>query len=735
VFPEVGQDFEVFRLQSLLGRGGMSRVFLARDLSLGGKQVVLKVTVDRGQEPQVQGPLDHPHIVPVNSVAYESKLGLCGLSMPYRPGMTLEDIIPIVEPASCPRKAVALWDALVRGTRDSAGWSAAGDIELGPDGDSAVSHPQGDGWQGFPIRGSYAHGVAWIIMVLARALHYAHRRQTFHRDVKPANLLLTLRHGPQLLDFNLADSPHSANQAQSALLGGTLPYMAPEQIEAFINPEFWGAVGAKADVYSLGLVMRELLTGQRPELPAGNLSPARALRAVLDRRPFLETAVRKTNPAIPHALEAIVVKCLAIDPADRYPDAQSLEHDLDRFLRHLPLRDSANPSRRERAGNWVYRQRRLLSGSALSIVLLTGAAGLWNIRSVNPHSEPRIEASPLFIGAVRDLTAGKTAPALAALNSLERKGARSSLVKFYTSLALDQDDAKQSDADRLMRQALAAPDAESALVAWSHSHDEVMDYLVSFAESRIHRADSIAEQIDNGSALSDEDRDTEYRNPTYEVARDALALAAKIDNDSPLIERLLARTEHVFRDYESAYERISKLISSPTAAARLDPRSLFWCRRLRVRTAFLWADRDLKRDAVTEATCNRLRVARTDLAFCDRYLRFMPGRDFSGSELEEYHAIKDRVRTLISSAGVELRLARSEEASRIVREAETNLGRLVEFIDSHKLNDQVPKTDKFAKQISQLKTKTLSALSTQRRPPPPAEPIDARSVATADLRK
>ena len=69
-FPEVGQVFDAFRLQSLLGSGGMSRVFLASDLSLGGKRVVLKVALDRGQEPKVQGPLDHPHIIPVHSVVY-----------------------------------------------------------------------------------------------------------------------------------------------------------------------------------------------------------------------------------------------------------------------------------------------------------------------------------------------------------------------------------------------------------------------------------------------------------------------------------------------------------------------------------------------------------------------------------------------------------------------------------------------------------------------------------------
>ena len=117
--------------------------------------------------------------------------------------------------------------------------------------------------------------------------------------MKPGNVLLTLQHGPQLLDFNLAESPHSADNAQLALHGGTLPYMAPEQIEAFINPDLWNKVGAKADIYSLGLVLRELLTGKEPEVPDRTLPPPRALRAVLDSRSFLEVDVRRFNPSIP----------------------------------------------------------------------------------------------------------------------------------------------------------------------------------------------------------------------------------------------------------------------------------------------------------------------------------------------------------------------------------------------------------------------------------------------------
>jgi serine/threonine protein kinase len=101
-------------------------------------------------------------------------------------------------------------------------------------------------------------------MIVSRALHYAHGKKTFHRDVKPGNVLLTLHNGPQLLDFNLAESPHSAGHAQDALHGGTLPYMAPEQIEAFINPDLWGKVGARAMRLSRRPIRRRPGLGTRP---------------------------------------------------------------------------------------------------------------------------------------------------------------------------------------------------------------------------------------------------------------------------------------------------------------------------------------------------------------------------------------------------------------------------------------------------------------------------------------
>ncbi len=338
-FPEPGECFAEFELLALLGRGGMSRVFLARDLSLGAKLVALKIAPDRGAEARFQGALDHPHIVPVHSVAFDGH-GLRGLSMPYWPGLPLDEVIRRIEPGGRPGRAIALWEAVVEGTASRLADLREPAFQAAANGVDGPCRPRGDGWDGFPARGSYTQGVAWIVGVLARTLDHAHRMRTFHRDVKPANVLLTLGHGPQLLDFSLAESPHSARGADAAALrGGTIPYMAPEQIEACLDPALWSRVRAPADIYSLGLVLSELLTGESPDLPDDLASPASALPGLLDRRAVLDVAVRHSNAAIPKALEAILVSCLAFSPHDRYPDARALADDLSRFLKRRPFRD------------------------------------------------------------------------------------------------------------------------------------------------------------------------------------------------------------------------------------------------------------------------------------------------------------------------------------------------------------------------------------------------------------
>lgn len=580
-FPEPGDSFEEFELTSLLGRGGTSRVFLARDLSLGGKQVVLKVSLDRGREPQAQGALDHSHIVPVNSVVFDND-GMRGLSMPYRPGLPLDEVIRRLAPASRPRDALALWRVLVRPTPTE-------DRCEGPTPEAPAAVPKGDGWEGFPAHGTYAQGVAWVVKVIAEALHYAHSHRTFHRDVKPANVLLTLQYGPQLLDFNLAESPHSAAQAQAAMHGGTLPYMAPEQIEAFLNPDLWGRVGARADIYSLGLVLRELLTGQAPDLPAETLAPARAMRVLLDRRPMLDVSVRRTNPAIPHALEAIVARCLRVPVEERYTDAGALAEDLDRFLRRLPLVHAVNPSHPERLTNWAIRNRSRLSIAATLVVLLaTGTLAYRWTRPVRP-SIP-IADSPEFHSAVALLDQRDTRASQEILRRLVSMYPDSSLPRTYLGLAYDAD-GHDRDGGEAILPTIDRPEALRELVTWSPNDPGLSTRLQNFIDHRFTIVTQIEKdrqgEDDPGKTLDVENR----------LARWAATIARGLDPGSLEFAFDLARAEQELRHYDAVIELSSRALQSLHLEAQkhhgllesLDEKAIRW-RSLRARAYIMRAD-------------------------------------------------------------------------------------------------------------------------------------------------
>jgi serine/threonine protein kinase len=616
-FPEAGDEFEEFQLVSLIGRGGSSRVFLARDLSLGGKRVVLKVSLDRGQEPKTQGALDHPHIVPVNAVAFQPEEGLRGLSMPYRPGLPLDEIVKRVRPAELPRLARILWDVIVDGTSTHAPSSLRDKRAT-----RHRSEPTGDRWNGFPVDGTYAQGVAWIAMILARTLHYAHGMQTFHRDVKPGNILLTLDHGPQLLDFNLADSPHAAHQAESAMMGGTLPYMAPEQIEAFFNPELWGQVGARADIYSLGLVLRELLSGQAPDLPDERIPPARAMRDLLDRRTRLVTDVRPFNPQIPHALQAIVQRCLCFNPDDRYPDALLLATDLERFLTRQPLRLAVNPSRRERIGNWITRNRARLVSNMAYLALICALGYHW----VAPLLKPDPAKLPATRQAVKDIDAGHPERAIAPLRGLvlEYPGQPVPLallgIAQGVSHGLLEDEAQDS-----MNAGLKLPRAEPKLLEWAREHPSLARQLQDFVRSRIdlliqYKTDTTRQR--NAGEMVDapsEEQAIELR--YYETMLKALALALKIDPKSTTIRSQMATVEEFFRNYESAHLRLTELIDATQARGDRNNRYdlIDWIMR-RSRVELRWAA-ELRRRGDAPSSQRALELneqAARALAECER---------------------------------------------------------------------------------------------------------------------
>ena len=589
-FPEVGGSFEEFSLLSQIGKGGYSRVFLASDRSLGGKRVVLKVSIDRGQEAETQGALDHPHIVPVNSVVFQPDRKLRGLSMPYRPGLPLDEVIRRVRRGGAtPSSATAIWQALADGI-------GPGEAALEAESAAALrAGPVGDGWRGFPTRGTFAQGVAWIGMIIARALAYAHERRTYHRDVKPGDVLLTIQHGPQLLDFNLAQSPHAPREAQSAIQGGTLPYMAPEQIEAFLNPDRWADVGAAADIYSLGLVLRELLTGQALDVPDSKLPPPRALRELLDRRLVLPVEIRRHLPGAPQALEAVVRKCLRHDPAERYRNAADLAEDLERLLQRRPPAHVVNPSRAERLRDWAARNRRVLVANAAYLSVLAMLSPLV-ARQAALALRPDVRDRPELKAATGALDAHDPETAFRLLSRLAEDYPSSPVPKLYAGLAHAMANTPSQDPGRASYlAAVKSPRGGADLRELAASHPNLPNLLVVAGDLWMDQASEMMAEAERIEA--EEGEPSPPRRDAIAQARELAehALKAALELDPKLITPLhgLATIDESRDDLDGAHAKLSRLLAAPlpaTTDASDLYRVLTW-RLQRARVAARIADR------------------------------------------------------------------------------------------------------------------------------------------------
>lgn len=333
--PRPGEHLGDFELLMLLGRGAFSEVYLGRQENLAGRYVALKITKQTLGEADHLARLQHTGIVPIYSLHKIGEYSV--LCMPYAGAATLADWLRTT--SDQPRDGQSLIETL-RATRQRL---TQVDDKLNID--RQIIEP----FATFLDSSTDVKGVAasnplnqlsslnandfplWFALRIASALAHAHQRGIVHGDIKPANILIRNDGEPALIDFNLSQSNAVASQE---FVGGTLPYMAPEQLQSLIVRKT--VLTSASDVFSFGVTLFELLEGRYPFPVARSTSETDLCRALEDQASTTDLAI--TNKAVTNGLRAIILKCLSLDQEQRYPDANTLLEDLEREQACLPLK-------------------------------------------------------------------------------------------------------------------------------------------------------------------------------------------------------------------------------------------------------------------------------------------------------------------------------------------------------------------------------------------------------------
>jgi TolB-like protein/Flp pilus assembly protein TadD/predicted Ser/Thr protein kinase len=311
-------DFGDYELLEEIGRGGQGIVYLARQKSLN-RTVALKVLspgqwASRGhlkrfrREAQTAASLDHPNIVSIYDVGERD--GSCYFSMKFIEGGQLDEVVS--------RAPISIRQAVE------------------------------------------------IIAKLSRTVHYAHQHGILHRDIKPGNILLDTNGEPHLADFGLArlvEAERTVTRTEEMM--GTPSYMAPEQVVGH-NAQLTSAT----DVYGLGAVLYQMLTGHSPFVADTTYETIRRLLETEPREP------RLLNPKIDRELSTICLKCLEKDPKRRYPSALALAEDLEHWLKHEPIQ-AKRSGFLAHGRKWVQRNP-AIAALVVSLIALAGAVS-WNI--------------------------------------------------------------------------------------------------------------------------------------------------------------------------------------------------------------------------------------------------------------------------------------------------------------------------------------------------------------------
>jgi serine/threonine protein kinase len=347
-WPKAGEELAGFSLLEELGQGGFARVYLAAEPALGNRRVVIKVTSGPSPEAEILGRINHPNIVPIHSVRRDPESGRTVVCMPFLGTATLHDVQDrLGRNTAMPARARVILDAI---------------------GEAALPHsPLAPRPSPLLRGGSYVDGVLHLGAQMMEALAYIHGMGICHRDLKPSNVLLSPDGRPMLLDFDLSFHALIGN----ARAGGTLPYSAPEHLEAFNfktnEPDAakLKTLDGRADLYSLGIILYELLTGKHPFGPIPIRPQDEEFRLLmLERRRRGFQPIREMNRRVDRRAARIIERCLAYRPEERGQTAAEVARGLDSCLR---------PHNRLRRWTTVHPRVALATASIALVTFLAGA--------------------------------------------------------------------------------------------------------------------------------------------------------------------------------------------------------------------------------------------------------------------------------------------------------------------------------------------------------------------------
>lgn len=313
---QVGDTVDDFELLTKLGQGAFANVFLARQTSMQ-RLVALKISSDRGNEPQTLAQLEHQHIVRVYDQRRlpEKKLRL--LYMQYAPGGTLQEVVARVRKTLKEHRTGKLLFETVNESLDRAGYPA----------------PESSGLRKRLFNASWTETVCRIGVQLAHALDFAHRKGVLHRDVKPANVLLTAECTPKLADFNISFASQLDGASPAAYFGGSLAYMSPEQLEACNtdHPRTPESLDGRADLYSLAAMMWEMLYGERPFREEGlTTNWTQSLVEMTSRRRNEKPVAPKPSASdhLTREVTEVLLRCLSPEAVERPQSGEEFAREL-----------------------------------------------------------------------------------------------------------------------------------------------------------------------------------------------------------------------------------------------------------------------------------------------------------------------------------------------------------------------------------------------------------------------